>query len=414
MKHIQIIHTMAFKFKSYYSVSVIPHISLTIVFILFSINGMSQSNVENVLAEIKQNNKTLMAITQYWNAEKLQFRTGLTPYNPTIEYDYLTGNSSNANIQSELNITQTFDFPTAYFKKNQLANQQITQSDFKLTSFRQDILLAAKQVCLKLIYHNKLQFRLAHQKKILEELLSVYKTKMEKGDANILEVNKVQLQLIEIKKEFQANLSEVKQLNQKIIELNGGRSISFNDTIYPVTPALPPFEQLENDYESNDPLLKNLEQGKIIAQKQIEVSRALSFPKMELGYHYQGISGQNYSGIHTGISIPLWEKRNTVKQKKAQFLFADLELQAHINEHYYHIKHIYEKYSNLKIILEEYQSVYLTFNNFKLLNKALSLGEINTIQYFTEVNYYNSSFNNYLQTEMEYYQTIAELYKYQL
>lgn len=414
MKNIQIIYTMVAKLIPCFSVFSILRLSFAIVFFLLSLNGMSQSNIENILTQIKQNNKSLIAITQYWSAEKLQFKTGLTPYNPTLEYDYLTGNPANTNFQSELNITQAFDFPTAYFKKNQLAKQQVIQSDFKLTSIRQDILLDAKQVCLKLIYHNKLQFRLNYQKKILEELLSVYKTKMEKGDANILEINKVKLQLIEIKKEFQVNISEVNQLNQKIIELNGGLAISFNDTTYPVSPSLPPFEKLETDYESNDPLLKNLEQGKIIAQKQIEVSRALSFPKMELGYHYQGISGQNYNGIHTGISIPLWEKRNTVKQKQAQSRFADLELQAHINEHYYHIKHIYEKYSSLKIILEEYQSVYLTINNFELLNKALALGEINTIQYFTEVNYYHSSFNNYLQTEMEYYQTIAELYKYQL
>ena len=74
----------------------------------------------------------------------------------------------------------------------------------------------------------------------------------------------------------------------------------------------------------------------------------------------------------------------------------------------------YEKYSNLKITLQEYQNVFATLNNTTLLNKALALGEITTIQYFMEINYYSHGLSNYLQTEKDYHTTIAELYKYQL
>ena len=135
---------------------------------------------------------------------------------------------------------------------------------------------------------------------------------------------------------------------------------------------------------------------------------------MELGYHYQGILGQTYNGIHTGISIPLWENKNTIKQKQAQLLFSDLQLQDHRTEHYYEIKNLYEKYTNLKITLQEYQTILATLNNTALLNKALALGELTTIQYFMEINYYTEAFNNFLQTEKEYHEAIAELYKYQL
>ena len=135
---------------------------------------------------------------------------------------------------------------------------------------------------------------------------------------------------------------------------------------------------------------------------------------MELGYHNQSFTGQSFNGIHSGISIPLWEKKNTVKQKKAQLLFADLELQAHVNEHYFHIKHIYEKYSNLKTVMNEYQTMLTSLNSNVLLNKALALGQISTIEYFLEIGFYYNAFNNYLQTEKEFYETVAELYKYQL
>lgn len=382
--------------------------------VAFVINAKAQLSIDTVLANIAKNNKTIQAEKQYWEAQNLQYKTGLTPYNPTAEYDFLSGSPANAGNQQEFTISQSFDFPTAYVKKKQLANQQIIQSEFQFTAKRQDILLEAKKVCIALVYHNKMQTILGQRKKNTEKLLSDFQTRLDKGEGNIMDVNKAQLQLIEIKKEFQENISAINQLNQKLTELNGGVAISFTDTLYPILPIIPAFEQLEKDYESVDPLLKILQQEKLIAQKQIEVSKAMRLPKAEVGYHYQGILGQTYNGIHTGITIPLWENKNTVKQKKAELLFTDLELQAHVNEHYFHIKHIYEKYANLKIILIEYQTALTSLNSAMLLNKALASGQISTIEYFMEMSYYNNAYNNYLQTEKEFYEVVAELYKYQL
>ncbi len=403
------------KFTIHYSQFTTPHSLITIIlFHTFCINAIGQSNIENILAQIGKNNKTIQATAQYYEAQKLQFKTGNTPSNPFAEYEFLSGSPANAGNQQDFTIAQQFDFPTAYIKKSQLAKTQTAQTEFQLNASRQDVLFEAKKNCIQLVYHNKLQVQLTAQKQNTEKLLADFQTMLDKGDGNIMDVNKAKLQLIEIKKQFQENVSAVNQLNQKLTELNGGIDISLSDTIYPISPPVPQFAQLENDYESADPLLKILQQQKLIAQKQVELSKSLWLPKLEIGYHYQAILGQTYNGIHTGISIPLWENKNTVKLKKAQILFNDFELSAHTNEHFYHIKHIYEKYSNLKITLQEYQSVFSTLNNTMLLNKALALGEITTIQYFMEINYYSQGLSSYLQTEKDYHITIAELYKYQL
>ena len=396
--------------------SLTVHRSLLTIILAFAfcIKANAESTIENVLAQISKNNKTLQANAQYYEAQKLKFKTGNTPGNPTVEYDFLSGSPANVGNQHEFTIAQSFDFPTTYIKKGQLVKTQSAQTELQLTAARQDVLLEAKKYCIELVYQNKLRAKLASQKQNTERILADFQTKLDKGEGNILDLNKAKLQLIEIKKIFQENISAINQLNQKLTELNGGNEISLPDTIYPSHPVIPAFTQLEQDYESADPLLKILQQQKRITQKELELGKALSLPKMELGYHYQGNLGQTYKGIHTGISIPLWENKNTVKQKKAQLLFSDFELQAHVNEHYFHIKHIYEKYSNLKITLEEYQTIFTTLNTTVLLNKALALGEMTTIQYFTEINYYNNALTNYLQAEKEYYQTIADLYKYQL
>lgn len=391
------------------------HSLFTTLFVVVTVlNVSAQSTIDAVLSEISKNNKTILATAQFYEAQNLEYKTGLSPNNPTVEYDFLKGTPANAGNLHEFMIAQQFDFPTAYIKKSQLAKMQTAQSEFEITANRQDILLGAKKICIALVYQNKLQGQLLQQKQNTEKLMADFQTKLEKGDGNILDVNKAKLQLIETKKQFQENVSIINELNIKLTELNGGKEIIFTDTVYFTSPTIPEFSQLENDYENADPLLKILEQKKLVSQKQIEVSKSLWLPKIEVGYHYQGILEQTYNGIHMGISIPLWENKKTVKQKQAQLIFSELQLTAHTNEHYYHIKHIYEKYTNLKITLQEYQSIFATLNNTSLLNKALALGEITTIQYFMEINYYNSAQINYFQTEKEYHEIIAELYKYQL
>lgn len=387
---------------------------IKLITILFWMDIHAQSSMDQVLVQIGMNNKTIQATAQYYEAAKIQFKTGNTPSDPFVEYDYLSGSPANAGNQHDFLIKQQVDFPTSYIKKNQLAKEQIAQTIFQRDALRQDVLLEAKKYCIQLVYHNKLDAELQMQKKRTEKILNDFQVKMDGGDGTILELNKARLQLIELKKQVQENQSAINQLNQKLIELNGGLDISIKDTVYPMLPFIPDFAQLESDYERVEPVLKILQQQRVIHQKQLDLSKAMRLPKIELGYHYQGILGQSYHGIHTGISLPLWENKNTVKQKQAQLLFSDLELDAHKNEHYYHIKHIYEKYTNLKITLEEYQSVFATLNNASLLKKALDLGELTTIQYFTELNFYTQSLMNYLQTERDYHETIAELYKYQL
>lgn len=389
-------------------------IPLIILLLVISSSANAQNTIEIVLAEISKNNKTIQATAQYYNAQDLEFKTGLNPSNPTAEYDFLKGSPANAGNQHDFTITQQLDFPSAYIKRSQLSKTQIARSEYEIIANRQDILLEAKKVCIALIYHNKLQEQLITQKHNFEKLLSSVQTKLERGDGNILDVNKAKLQLIQIKKKFQENVSAISELNIKLSELNGGNEIVFTDTVYFSPPSIPDFAQLEKDYEKVDPLLKMLQQQKLISKKQLELSKSLSLPKMELGYHYQGILGQTYSGFHTGISVPLWENKNIVKQKKSQLLYSESQLIAHTNEHYYHIKHIYERYTNLKITLLEYQSIFGTLNNTALLNKALALGEITTMQYLMEMNFYTEAQTDFIQTEKEYHDTIAELYKYLL
>ncbi|HCE56148.1 MAG TPA: transporter [Lutibacter sp.] len=376
--------------------------------------GYSQSNMDVVLAEIAKNNKTIQANTQYWSAQKVQYQTGNSLYNPTIEYDYLKGSPADAGNQTDIVVTQSFDFPTVYGKKNQLADQQILQADLYLQAANQALLLEAKMICIELVYRNKLQIPLAKRKGATEKWLAQFNRKLETGDGTILDVNKAEIQLLEIKKQFLENASFIAKLHEQLTSLNGGTAIAFKGEAYFEVPVIADFDTLEKEIEAQDYLRKTLEQDKVIAQKQIEVSKAMALPKMEVGYHYQGILGQTYNGFHTGISLPLWESKNRVKLEKAKMSFAETALTEHTNDHYYEIKQLYGRYESLKSILEDYEKINKSADPIKLLDKALSAGQISVLEYFVETNYYNTTFNSYLEIEKEYYKVVATLLKYQL
>ena len=376
--------------------------------------GFAQSNIDKVLSEIAKNNKTIQANTQYWNAQKVLHRTGNSLYNPTVEYDYLKGTPANAGNQTDFTITQSFDFPSVYGKKNTLANQLDIQADLQLKAANQALLLEAKKICIELVYRNKLQVPLTKRQEATEKWLAHFNKKLASGDGTILDVNKAKIQLLEIKKQFQDNVSEIAKLNEQLTSLNGGNPITFNDLAYFDVPVMADFETLEKEIEAQDYIRKTLEQEKVIAQKQIAVSKALSLPKMEVGYHYQGILGQTYNGIHTGISLPLWESKNRVKLEKAKMTFAETALTDHTNEHYYEIKQLYGRYESLKNILGDYEKINQSVEPIKLLDKALAAGQISVLEYFVELNYYNTTFNSYLEIEKEYYEVVASLLKYQL
>lgn len=378
------------------------------------VTANGQSSYDFIMAEIEKNNKTLQANAQKQETQNLQFKSEMPLYNPNIEYDYLYGFPLTAGNQTDVLINQAFDFPTVYGKRKQLANEQTAQTSYSFNAARQEVLFEAQSNCIELVYRNKLQEQLNQRKRFTENLLIDFETKLHTGDGNILDVNKAKLQLIEINKEFQLNLSEINQLNQQLTALNGGIEIAFTETIYPKMDPIPFFEDLFNEIQAEDPTLKFIEMETVTAKKQLELSKAMALPKMEAGYRYQGILGQTFNGFHIGTTIPLWENKYKVRQSEAAVLFSDLRVREYQNEKFYDIKQLLEKHEKLSKTFNEYKTVLSAINSLEYLDKALEVGHISTIVYFMESNYYYMAYNNFLLTEKDYYAVKAEILKFRL
>jgi outer membrane protein TolC len=242
-------------------------------------------------------------------------------------------------------------------------------------------LLNAKLEALELIYLNKQGVELKRRLARTQQLVSDYQKKLDHGDAIILDVNKSKLQLLNIQQDVTLNDNKIRQSLTRLKEFNGGMDVRLTDTIYPLVAQVPDFRTLDSLIERSDPILKVYEHEQIIRQLQITVQKRLNLPKIEAGYHYQGILGQTYSGVHGGISIPLWENKNRIEAAEANLSYANFSTINHKLEHQLENKQYFDQLEVRKNAMAEYRSLLSSLNNTALLNKALQYGEITIIQY---------------------------------
>lgn len=87
--------------------------------------------------------------------------------------------------------------------------------------FRQGILLQAKDVCLDIIMLRKQQQILTERLRNAEELSAMYAKRLQTGDANVIETNKINLELLNVKTEASLNETALRNKIQELTALNG-------------------------------------------------------------------------------------------------------------------------------------------------------------------------------------------------
>ena len=390
-------------------------IFLSCIVLLFLKSALhAQQTMDILMDSIRLNNMDIQANQKYWNARKADYKTGLTINDPTVKYEYLFGSPAGAGNQKDLNISQRFDFPTTYKRKKNLSALQTEQAEIHHQSFRQEILLEAKQIILQLVFLNKKKAVLDQRLKHISQLLKDYQKKFDLGEAIILDLNKAKIQTFSIQNDSKLNQNEIDLLNTRLTALNGGRELTTQDTSYPVFAELPAFEVLDSTILANEPVIKAYEQEKVLLRQQVSVQRALNLPKIETGFHSQGILGQTYRGVFAGISIPLWENKGRINALNASLDHAMKNADAIQLQYQNNNKQLYEQLAVRKNAMIEFRELIGSLRNQELLTKALKLGQITVFQYFQEETFYNNAFDKYLVLELEYQKAIAGLLKYQL
>lgn len=388
----------------------------TVIPVLFFLTGIiyPQTEIDRILAQISVNNILILSSNDLINAKKMEFNTGLAPYDPFISYSHLFGTPKEAGNEKEFSIMFSFDFPSVYSTRSSLADLKKEQLLFEKTYIRQTVLLEAKISMLELIALNRKNDYLVERHIIAGRIYEYLNLKLQRGETNMMEVNKAKLQLINYKSDIELNKAEINSLNSKLTELNGGKTVVFTDTLYPDPEKLFKFETLETEIENLDPVLKKLNYDYKISSMETQLQKNLKLPKFELGYRYQGILNENFHGFQAGLSIPLWERNNIVASKELYSKYIKSLITQHKNGYYFEIKQLFDKIISYENALTEAKDLFQTIDNIKLYEKAFILGEISSPDYLLETTYYYSIKDKLEYMEKEYNVLLAKLNRFKL
>jgi outer membrane protein TolC len=369
----------------------------------------AQSGIPAALALIEENNTTLKALRESAEAQKLENRTGIYLSNPEVGFSYLWGSPGQIGKRTDLSVTQTFDIPTVSGMKSRVAGEQNRLVEWQYKAGQMDILLEAKQYCIELIYCNALRKELDTRLGHAEAIAAGYKERMEEGDANVLEYNKAMLNLSAVQGELSRIEAERSALTEQLRRLNGGQDLSFDDSRFTETELPLNFEDWYLGAEAKNPVLAYVKQEVEVGRRQVTLSKTMGLPAFSAGYMSEKVVGQHYQGISVGISIPLWENKNRVKQAKAAVRAAESRVADSKRQFYGQLRILYNRTLGLKTAADAYRKSLDVANSSDLLKKALDAGELSLLDYLLEIGLYYDTISRALEAERDYQKAYAEL-----
>lgn len=380
----------------------------------FALNVSGQESINSVLSGIEKNNPLLQAARTETDAEKIGNTTGLYPGNPEAGFNYLWGNPDITGNRRDFSIVQSFDFPSAYHYRSNVARLRNDKAELVFQDKRKQLLYEAYNICSELIYRNALNRLLSERLDNAGALARVYKRRFETGDANIMESNKAQINLLSVTKQYEMNEISRNDLISRLTSLNGGREVVLSDTLFPVISINTDFEKWYAEISASTPALNILKQEVLITQKEKQLNSSLRLPQFSAGYMSEVIPGEEFKGVTVGMSIPLWQNKNTVKYAKARTLAAARVEEGNRQAFYNSMKAGHTRVLALRDKVNEYREVIGSLNNTALLGKALDSGQISLSEYLIELAYYYDAYNQLLEMEYELQRAYSEISRYQL
>lgn len=374
---------------------------------------LQAQGVDEVLQSVAQHNKALQAQRQADAAEKtgIEAENGLE--DPSVEYSSFFSKGVSGQAGSELVVSQGFDFPTVYGQRSRAGRERKEAVDLRAEALRRDILLQAKNLCLELIRLNRLQDLLSRRMENADELLALFKDRLEAGDATLIDVNKIKMERMSIQTEVLQNNAAHRTALQSLLALNGNMPLTFDEREYPAVPDTRDFEALCSEALAADAALMAAEADTRAAQRTLSANRHGWLPKLEIGYRRNTGEDSKEHGFLVGGSIPLFSNRRQVKMARAQSVAAqltadELRLQAEAALHAG-----FNEMQQLRKSMEVYDKP-LMLQTLELLKASVKGGEMSVTDYFVEADQIYRNLQAFMELEYQYQKSAATLYKNRL
>lgn len=300
---------------------------------------------------------------------------------------YERGQMNSINRDNNISVSQSIAFPSLYINQARLAKANTSSSEWQLKGSRNDVATQVKQVYWELAYLYTKYRLLRYQDSLFTGFLRAAELRAISGETNRLEMINARSQSMEVKNRLHQIVSDIGITSRKFHTLlNSGDDILPSDTV--LHRARVPVVADTSGIALN-PALGYIRQQVEVSRIRKAVERSRLMPDFTIGYFNQSIigtqdvngapvnfgSGDRFSGVQAGISVPLWFIPYASKAKAAALNQKSAEIQAD-----YYSKSISDEYLSL---LDEYKkySGSVEYYEKQALNEAELIIEQSTRSY---------------------------------
>lgn len=379
---------------------------------LAAMSTMAQSPIESILQSVADNNNSIKATQQDVSAAQTELSAENCLENTTFEFEYLWAEKQvPGGNKYGFSIMQGFDFPTVYGQRRKLINAQNALGSSQINYVRQSVLLDARNLYIKIVYLNKQIELVAEREEIARSLVDMYKTRMESGDANQLEVNKVEINRLSQSSQLKMLINERNAAIADLVACNGGHALPVaakEMEQYPIMAMPASLDEVTAQWQETDANINMMRKQQQVAESFSAVSKEGWIPKFELGYKQAYEVGDMFYGLAVGVSLPLFKTSNEVKTAQARALSLSLQSDVANAELTAEVSQLYNEAVTLSAALEDY-TLLAEQNNRELLFRALEAGQISLIEYMSDIAQLNEAEENQLMLEYQYYLALSNL-----
>lgn len=379
---------------------------------LVAMSAVAQSPIESILQSVADNNNNIKATQQDVSAAQTELSAENCLENTSFEFEYLWAEKQvPGGNKYGFSIMQGFDFPTVYGQRRKLINAQNALGASQINYVRQSVLLEARNLYIKIVYLNKQIELVAEREKIARSLVDMYKTRLETGDANRLEVNKVEIDRLSQSSQLKMLINERQAVLADLVACNGGMTLPISAKQmeqYPIMTMPASLEEVAAQWQEADANINMIRKQQQVAESFSAVSKEGWIPKFELGYKQAYEVGDMFYGLAVGVSLPLFKTSNEVKTAQARALSLSLQSDVAKAELNAEVSQLYNEATTLSAALEDY-TLLTEQNNRELLVKALQAGQISLIEYMSDIAQLNEAEENRLMLEYQYYLALSNL-----
>ena len=386
---------------------------IAVSLVLIASAAKAEGSIGDVLKQIAQNNLTLKALHHEGEAEVLDMKAANAPGGLSVEYSPFFRSGYSGVAESELVVSQEIQFPTKYADRNKQAKMQKAVGGKVYEKNRRDILLEAQLLCVDVIRLNKTLAMLRQRLRNSETLRQMYDKRMEAGDANILEVNKVKLDCMEVQTLVSEAQNERMLLLQQLAELNGGKPVAIDDVEIPKFQPIADFESYKALALASDADIQMAETMLQSADMNVKMQKREWLPDISFGYRRNTEQKEAVNGVLVGVSFPLYSNSKNIRAARERRQSAQLQVEQARSTAESQLRSGYQQLVGLQQVLD-HSDVKMMQESIELFSKALQQGEINALEYYTEVNSIYEKLQRHIDVHTQSAKLLAALHKSEL